>query len=106
MIATALGFALAAALAAAPVAPAPAPAPAAGDEIVVTARRGKCELRMARHVMTSQQVNAYAREWSLGRPVRVVEPRGADQKCLTRIMFKLARKGVRIAEFVDRSEDR
>ena len=77
-----------------------------GDEIVVTARRGRCELTMAQHSMTSAEVDAYAKLWSLGRPVRVVEPRGADQKCLTRIMFRLASKGVRIAEFVEPTDDR
>jgi hypothetical protein len=35
-------------------------------------------------------------------PVRVVAPAGSDHRCLVRIMFKLAAKGVTRAEFVDR----
>jgi hypothetical protein len=76
------------------------------DEIVVTARAGKCVVEMARQPLSARDLDRLEKIWAGGTPVRVVKPRGADDRCLTKIMFTLARKGVTRAEFVDEADDR
>jgi hypothetical protein len=74
-----------------------------GPEIVVRAVRGKCRIQLDERNLSDREFSARAGEWaSLGTPVRVISPRGADYKCLARIAFKLNEKGVRLIHFVDR----
>jgi len=88
--------------------PAPAPPPHAADEepeIVVRAVRGKCRIELAARSISDREFSARAGEWaSLGTPVRVIAPRGADYTCLAKIAFKLNEKGVRLIHFVDRDQ--
>ena len=74
------------------------PAP---DEIVVQAVRGKCRVTFADRTLTDREFDAHAAEWAAGKPVRVIEPRGANRKCLTKIAFRLADRGVKLIYFVD-----
>ncbi|MDT9600293.1 hypothetical protein [Sphingosinicella rhizophila] len=74
------------------------------DEIVVRAVRGKCRVQLADRILSDSELNARAEEWAKGKAVRVIEPVGADYKCLARIAFRLNDKGVRLIEFVDRPE--
>jgi hypothetical protein len=76
------------------------------DEIVVTANKSKCEFHMASRILSDREFDARAKLWALGRPVRIVTPPAADRKCLTKIAFKLADRGVRLIEFVDPEDDR
>jgi hypothetical protein len=78
----------------------------APDEIVVTARPGKCVVEMAKRPLSSVELDRLEKIWAVGTPVRVIRPRGADDRCVTKIMFELARKGVTRAEFVNQTEDR
>ena len=86
------------------IAPSPSAAPPeiAGTEVVVVANRKKCGIAIANRVLSSKEFEQRSAEWARGVPVRVVVPAGSDYRCLSRIMFKLADKGVTRAEFVDR----
>lgn len=97
-------FAFLAALlqAAAPPAPPPAAVPPAGDDIVVVASRQKCGIAIANRVLSSREFDRRSAEWAAGVPVRVIVPPGSDYRCLSKIMFKLADRGVTRAAFVDR----
>ena len=75
--------------------------PAEGDMIVVTAERSRCSVRLADKPLSDPEFAAHAAEWAAGRPLRVYAPRASDQDCLTRIVFKLNKKGVRVIHFVD-----
>jgi len=81
---------------------APAPAEVAGGEVVVVATRGKCGIAIANRILSSAEFSERSAEWARGVPVRVIVPAGSDYRCLARIMFKLADKGVTRAEFIDR----
>ena len=72
------------------------------DEIVVRAVRGKCRVQLADRLLTNRELDARAEQWANGKAVRVIEPVGADYKCLAKITFRLGDKGVRLIEFVDR----
>jgi hypothetical protein len=76
------------------------------DEIVVTATKWKCQYRMASRILSDRALDERARIWALGKPVRIVTPAAADRKCLAKIAFRLADKGVRLIEFVDPEDDR
>lgn len=75
------------------------------DDIVVTATRDRkdCSVRFADHDMTDREFNERAKDWAGGMPVRVIARTDADIKCLARIAFKLADRGVRRIQFVDPS---
>jgi len=73
------------------------------DDIVVTAERQDCRVRFADRELTDREFDARAREWAAGKPVRVVARANADLKCLSKIAFKLADRGVRLIQFVDPS---
>ena len=90
---------LAAALQAA--APAPEPTPAQ-EEVVVVATRKRCGIAIANRLLSSKEFNQRSAEWARGVPVRVRVPAGSDYRCLAKIMFRLADKGVTRAQFVDR----
>ena len=84
-----------------------ATSPAPGtDEIVVTATKWKCRYHLASHLLSDRDLDERAKEWALGKPVRIVTPAAADRKCLTKIAFELADRGVRLIEFVDPEDDR
>lgn len=70
-------------------------------EIVVRARRRKCDVSEARRVLSDREFDRRAAEWAAGTPVRVIAPERADIRCLARITFRLADRGVRNVEFVD-----
>ena len=82
------------------MAPQPAPPPAEADEIVVTAVRRKCHVSLADRVLSDSEFSAHAEEWAKGKPVRVAAPDSASYKCLAKIAFRLAERGVRLIEFV------
>jgi hypothetical protein len=75
-------------------------------EIVVTARPGKCVVEMAKRPLSSTELNRLEKIWAVGTYLRVIKPRGADDRCVTKIMFELSKKGVTRAEFVDQADDR
>ena len=74
-------------------------------EIVVTARPRGCSAWLAGRSLSDARLNAYARDWAKGVPVRIRAPSNADYRCLAKIAFKLGRKGVRLIEFVRPSQD-
>ena len=71
-----------------------APAATRDDEVVVTAKKRKCEPAVADRIVKDKEFRARAAEWAGGTPVRVVLERGASYKCLARIVFKLNEYGV------------
>lgn len=71
------------------------------DEIVVTAVKDKCKVRLADRMLSDRDFDQRARLWAAGRPVRVISPRGAGYKCLAKIAFRLQDKGVTLIEWVD-----
>lgn len=74
---------------------------AAPVEVVVVARRRKCDTSVAGRILSTREFDARAADWAAGTPVRVVAPARSDLRCLARITFRLADKGVRQVEFVD-----
>ncbi|GAA0314717.1 hypothetical protein GCM10009087_26420 [Sphingomonas oligophenolica] len=96
LIAAVIVIALGSALQAGTVEPMP-------DDVVVTAVRDRCVVKFADKEMTESEFDKRAREWASGRPVRVSARANADIKCLSKIAFKLADRGVRRIEFIDPS---
>ncbi len=80
-------------------------APVEGDQIVVRAVRRKCEVSVARRILSDREFNARAREWAVGRPLRVVVPAGSSYKCMAKIAFRLNDHGVTRFVFVDAPVD-
>lgn len=70
-------------------------------DVVVTARKRRCDVAVADRILSSREFDARAAEWAAGVPVRVSAPDSAGRKCLAKIVFRLADKGVRQVEFVD-----
>lgn len=68
-------------------------------EVVVTARKRKCEIAIADRIVKDKEFRARAAEWAGGTPVRVVIANGASYKCLAKIVFKLNDYGVRRVTF-------
>jgi hypothetical protein len=95
-----IALALVAAMQSAPADPQP--------EIVVTAnRRGGCRVVLEDRALSQRQLAANAVRWAAeGRPVRVVRPAGAGYACMSKIAFTLGRHGVRLIQFIERSERR
>lgn len=81
------------------LAAAPAEPPVA--DIVVVARRQKCDVSIASRLISDREFRARAREWATGTIVRVHAPARSSYQCLAKIMFKLGDYGVTRAEFVD-----
>lgn len=78
--------------------------PAVSDappDIVVRAVRGRCEIAYAGSTLDGRGLQHLADGWPAGRPLRVLEPRGADRKCLIHISLDLARRGFNSLQFVD-----
>ncbi|SFS11032.1 hypothetical protein [Sphingomonas jatrophae] len=73
-------------------------------DIVVRAVRGRCELVYAGSRLDGRALQRMADGWPEGRPLRVLEPRGASRSCLAKITFELADRGFRSVEFVDPPE--
>lgn len=63
-------------------------------DVVVTARKRRCDVSIANRVISDAEFKARAAEWAAGVPVRVVAPASADYKCLAKIAFRLADHGV------------
>lgn len=74
--------------------------PQAAD-IVVVAVAGKCRVKRAGMLVTNRDLAKLGSGWPKDRPLRVEEPRGADRKCLTKIVLDLEKKGFRSFVFVD-----
>ncbi|MES2754117.1 MAG: hypothetical protein V4659_05585 [Pseudomonadota bacterium] len=70
-------------------------------EVVVTARRRKCDISIANRTISDREFKKRAAEWAAGIPVRVVAPRQADIRCLAKIAFRLADHGVTRIHFVE-----
>jgi hypothetical protein len=73
------------------------------EDIVVTAVRQDCRVRFADREMSDREFNDRAKVWASGKPVRVIARADTDLKCLSKIAFRLADRGVRLIEFVDPS---
>jgi hypothetical protein len=82
----------------------PAGSPPPADEIVVVAGRRSCRVKHGERPLSDRELDALAGEWAAGRPVRVVTDPAARIVCLAKIAFKLADRGVRFIEFVDRPQ--
>lgn len=63
-------------------------------DVVVTARKRRCDVSIANRVVSDAEFKTRAAEWAAGVPVRVVAPASADYKCLAKIAFRLADHGV------------
>lgn len=70
-------------------------------DVVVVARRRRCDVSVVDHILSRAEFDARAAQWAAGIPVRVHTPSGASRKCLARIVFRLADRGVRQVEFVE-----
>ncbi|WP_394653795.1 hypothetical protein [uncultured Sphingomonas sp.] len=70
-----------------------------GDVLVVSPARA-CSVSIADEIVSDRAFKERAREWAVGRPVTVVVARDAERKCLSKIMFRLAKHGVTRAIFV------
>ena len=82
---------------------APPVPPPATDEITVVATRGKCRVQLAGRMLSARELASQTGGW-VGKPLRVVTPKGASNKCLARIAFKLGERGVNLLEFVEAPE--
>lgn len=74
-------------------------------DVVVVARRRKCDASVAGRVVSDREFRRRAAEWAAGTPVRVVAPTRSDVRCLAKITFRLADKGVKNVEFVEPGPD-
>jgi hypothetical protein len=70
-------------------------------DIVVVAVAGKCRIKRAGMLVSDRDLTKLGSGWPEDRPLRVEEPRGADRKCLTKIVLDLEKKGFRSFVFVD-----
>jgi hypothetical protein len=70
-------------------------------DIIVRAVRDRCEIAYAGSVLNGRALKHMADGWPAGRPLRVMEPRGASRKCLIKLTFKLAEQGFNQIQFVD-----
>ena len=68
----------------------------------MVANRRKCGIAIANRILSSREFDRRSAEWARGVPIRVLVPARSDYRCLSRIMFKLADRGVTRADFVDR----
>lgn len=89
------------ALGSTPSAGATTPTDVQPTDIVVVATSGKCRIVRAGVVMGDREMRDLSNGWPPDRPLRVVEPRGADRKCLTRIVLDLEKQGFRSIVFID-----
>ncbi|CAA9503777.1 MAG: hypothetical protein AVDCRST_MAG39-1528 [uncultured Sphingomonadaceae bacterium] len=78
----------------------PALPPTEGEELVVVARRGKCRLQLAGRMLSDRELATQTGGW-VGKPLRVVAPRGVGDLCLAKIAMRLGDRGVNLVEFVD-----
>ncbi|MFC3579146.1 hypothetical protein [Sphingomonas hylomeconis] len=74
------------------------------DDIVVVARSTKCLLKFADRELDKAEFKRRTAQWAAGRPVRVIARQSADRKCLAKIAFQLADRGVRRITFVEPSD--
>ena len=73
----------------------------AADDIVVVARKQKCTVKFADRDMSDADFKRRSAEWAAGKAVRVIARESTDIKCLAKIAFKLADRGVTRIEFVE-----
>lgn len=71
------------------------------DDIVVVARRQKCSVKFADRDMSDAEFKRRSAEWAAGTPVRVIARETTDIKCLAKIAFRLADRGVTRIQFVE-----
>ena len=72
-------------------------------EIVVRAIKGKCRVQLAGRMLTPGELASQTGGW-VGKPLRVLAPKGADDRCLAKIAIKLGERGVNLVEFVEPPE--
>lgn len=70
-------------------------------DVVVVARKRRCDVSVADRILSSKEFDARAAEWAAGVPIRVSAPDRASRKCLAKIVFRLADRGVMRVEFVE-----
>ena len=75
-------------------------APASTTDIVVVAKRQRCRVQLHGTVLSNHELDRYAAEWAANQQVRISVAPGASYKCLAKIMFRLADRGVTHAYFV------
>jgi hypothetical protein len=63
-------------------------------DIVVVARKRRCDVSVANRIVSDAEFRRRAAEWARGIPVRVTAPTSADYRCLARIVLKLNDYGV------------
>jgi len=73
------------------------------DDIVVVGRRS-CDLSIAGRAISGGELDRQAVEWRAGRTVQIVVPASLRTRCLAKVMFRLADRGVATAEFIDAPE--
>lgn len=73
----------------------------AAADVVVVARKRRCDIAVADRILSSEEFDARAAEWAAGVPVRVSAPTASSRKCLAKIVFRLADRGVRRVAFVE-----
>jgi hypothetical protein len=83
------------------LAAAPEPAIESTVDIVVRARRGRCEIIYAGSKLDGRALERLSNGWPAGRPLRVQEPHGADRKCLVHVTLQLADRGFKTVQFID-----
>jgi hypothetical protein len=81
--------------------PAPDASATASADIVVRARRGRCEIIYAGSKLDGRALETLADGWPAGRPLHVQEPRGGDRKCLVHVTLELADRGFKTVQFVE-----
>lgn len=79
----------------------PQPAIESTADIVVRAKRGRCEIIYAGSRLDGRALERLSNGWPAGRPLRVEEPRGANRKCLVQVTLQLAERGFKTVQFVD-----
>lgn len=70
-------------------------------DIVVRAVRGRCNIVYAGSQLDGRALDRLVDGWPAGRPLRVLEPRGANRKCLVKVTFQLAERGFTNIQFIE-----
>ncbi|MEI9849664.1 MAG: hypothetical protein WDN24_01070 [Sphingomonas sp.] len=83
----------------------PEPEPESEEIVVRGTRPGsrECRVEFEDRELSERDLDARAKQWAQGTRVRVRAAADADIRCLSKIAFRLADKGVTLIEFVDDS---
>lgn len=74
---------------------------AVAPAITVVARRRRCDVSIADHILSDREFAARAAEWAAGEPLHVMVPRQTGYRCLAKITFRLSDHGVKRFVFED-----